>query len=407
MALRTAGQQPALDQGGHGVLTDVAPGVVDAEGGVRGQLDGEPAVVRVERRGRPRAVEADQPERRVAQGQRHHQQRMAPRRAHRLRARGVDGQPRVGRAQRNHPGPQIGQCLAEGRGGGQAAYVTHGTRLPRTVLAAAESGAHQGSVRRQRGEGRFVAAEHGVHHLHDRHVGELGHHGPDEFLTAHRGVQGAAHAPAYRLQHPGAGAAPLPFADVDRGDRQAQYPSARTRQAQGGDLEVPLLGRLPLEACPHDAPAQGVPALQHVPQQDLHLVVLDDPERVAERTPDQIIRGQVPHGRHGGVEPDHPQFGVQQMQTDRRTAEQGLQQGVRHLVHGPAGIATGQWAPPSARLRARPGTRLPTRTGGRSSSVLRLRGARTRRTRAAGSDARRQKQRTLSATRARAGTLRS
>lgn len=236
---------------------------------------------------------------------------------HRLRARRVGGHPRCGRVQRDHSRAQVGQRLREGRGPRQTAYVAHRVRLWRLRVAAAEGGAHQGRAWRERGRGRFVPADHRVHHLHDRDVGEVRHHGGDQLLSGHRRIQDSAHAPPDVLQHPGAGAYPLAFGDVDSGDRQPEHLLVAALQASGSRLEAALLGRVALDAGMDEALPQGLPGLQHMAQRGLRVVALDHVVHVADRPSDQAVRGHSLNGGRRGVQPHHSQVGVQQVESDR------------------------------------------------------------------------------------------
>ncbi|GGI96094.1 hypothetical protein GCM10010121_003200 [Streptomyces brasiliensis] len=310
------GQQLALHRGCHGVLTGETPGVVHAQGRVGGQLDGQLEVSLVEGRGVARAVEADEPHDRVAQGERRGEQGVGVCVADGVRARRIHVEPGGVRLQVHDPRAQVGHGLGEGRRRRQPAHVTHRVRPRRLPTHAAERGAHERGVRGQRGERRVVAAEDAVHHFDDGDVGERGDHGRDEFLAGDRRVQRTPHRAPYRVEDPHTAPVALALGDIDAGDSDAQRLAARVLQPQRRDLDVTQIVHITLRVDPQDVIAQGHAGGQHLTQGGLD-VLPDDVVHVPDRPSDHLVRGDAPHGGRGDVGPDHVQFRVEQMQADR------------------------------------------------------------------------------------------
>lgn len=312
-----AREEVALDRGGDAVFPGVPAGVVEVQGDVVGHREREVDVVLVEGVPAAGAVQADGTEHRTTYGQRSREERPGGVRADHLAVRGVRRQPWRGGIQQRHTGAQIRQGLRIRGGGRKVADIAPGRGRQRALAPAApERDAAQWGAGRHGRELRLVSAYHRIHHVDHGDIGELGHHRVHQRLARLRDVERPPRALTHRVQHPRTGTRPLPFGDIDHGDRQAEDLPLRTAQPEDRYLDITQAARVTPSAAAHDVLPHRHAAVQHAAGHGLDLVGFGEIVRVAHMAPQNVLGAHTRHVGGAGIETHHAQLGIQKDQAD-------------------------------------------------------------------------------------------
>ena len=145
------------------LLLGVAPGVVDADGGARGDFVGQRKVVRFERVGAPRAPQAHRAQHQAPCGQGHHDQGMDTRVGNVLALARFHGEP-VRRKHGFQDCPPVGQ--APGLGGVRCELDGLPSRLRQFGLLGQDAADRHPYERLRQARRRLLTTRHRLRHVH-------------------------------------------------------------------------------------------------------------------------------------------------------------------------------------------------------------------------------------------------